>query len=82
MTINNDFGNKAKKLGLKIKLLRIERRLTQAEFAEKIGAEQYQISKWEKGELVISTPYLFRIHEKFGVSLGLFNLLPVMATNT
>jgi len=37
----------AKKLGKKIKLARVELDLTQAELAEKIGAKQKSISRYE-----------------------------------
>lgn len=44
-----------KKLGKKIKLARIELDMNQTEFAEKIGAKQKSISRYENG---ISTPSL------------------------
>lgn len=43
----------AKKLGKKIKLARVELDMNQTEFAEKIGAKQKSISRYENG---LSTP--------------------------
>ena len=45
----------AKKLGKKIKLARVELDMNQTEFADKIGAKQKSISRYENG---ISTPSL------------------------
>lgn len=45
----------AKKLGKKIKIARIELDLTQTEFAEKLGAKQKSISRYETG---VSLPSL------------------------
>ena len=43
----------AKKLGKKIKMARIELDMNQTKFAEKIGAKQKSISRYENG---LSTP--------------------------
>jgi len=51
----------AKKLGKKIKLARIELDLNQSEMAEKIGAKQKSISRYENGLSMPSIETLVRI---------------------
>ena len=60
-------------LGRKLKMIRTSNDLSQREFAKKINADQAGVSGWERGERLISTKYLFRIHEVFGISLGVFD---------
>lgn len=51
----------AKKLGKKIKLARIDLDMNQTEFAEKIGARQKSISRYETGLSVPSIATLVKI---------------------
>jgi len=51
----------AKKLGKKIKMARIELDMNQTEFAEKIGAKQKSISRYETGLSVPSIVTLMKI---------------------
>lgn len=51
----------AKKLGKKIKLARVELDMNQTEFAEKIGAKQKSISRYENGLSVPSIATLMKI---------------------
>jgi len=63
-----------KKLGKKIKLLRIDKDLTQEEMAHNIGAYRYQVSQWENGLQIIPTKYLFEICQKFDINLDYFDI--------
>jgi transcriptional regulator with XRE-family HTH domain len=51
----------AKKLGKKIKIARIELDLTQTDLAEKIGAKQKSISRYETGLSMPSIDTLMKI---------------------
>lgn len=51
----------AKKLGKKIKIARIELDLTQTQLADKIGAKQKSISRYETGTSVPSIRTLVKI---------------------
>lgn len=51
----------AKKLGKKIKMARIDLDMNQTEFAEKIGAKQKSISRYETGLSVPSIATLVKI---------------------
>lgn len=51
----------AKKIGKKIKIARIELDLTQADLAEKIGAKQKSISRYETGLSMPSIETLVKI---------------------
>lgn len=51
----------AKKLGKKIKLARIELDMNQTEFAEKIGAKQKSISRYETGLSIPSIATLVKV---------------------
>lgn len=51
----------AKKLGKKIKLARIELDLNQSELAEKIGAKQKSISRYENGLSMPSIETLMKV---------------------
>ena len=51
----------AKKLGKKIKLARIELDMNQTEFADKIGAKQKSISRYETGLSVPSIATLMKV---------------------
>ena len=51
----------AKKLGKKIKMARIDLDMNQTEFAEKIGAKQKSISRYETGLSIPSIATLMKI---------------------
>ena len=52
-----------KKLGLKIRLARTERNLSQTELAKRIGATQKRISHYETGESIPSLETLLKMAE-------------------
>lgn len=56
-------------LAERIKLLRQERKWTQAELAEKLGIHQKQISAYERGVNLPSTDILIKLAEVFDVTL-------------
>jgi len=56
-------------IGDRIRQLRQERRWTQAEFAEKLGVHQKQVSSYERGVNVPSTEILIKLAEAFNVTL-------------
>ena len=53
----------------RLRMLRLERELTQAELATKLGATQRKISYWEKGAAEPSLGDLMAISAFFEVSL-------------
>ena len=59
-------------VGPKIRKLRKERRLTQTELASRIGIQQSDLSRMEKGEYRVSLDTLFKILAEFDVSIGEF----------
>lgn len=62
----------AKKLGKKIKMARIELDLNQSELAEKIGAKQKSISRYENGLSMPSIETLVKISKVLKKSTGYF----------
>lgn len=56
------------KMGDKIRLLRAEMDWSQRELADKIGADQAQISQYERGESIPSIGLLKRIANVFNVT--------------
>lgn len=56
-------------LNERIRMLRQERKWTQAELAERINIQQKQISAYETGQNSPSTDILIRLAEAFDVSL-------------
>lgn len=56
-------------IGLKIKELRKDRKLTQIEFSSKIGIDNSQLSKIEQGKLMPTLSQLLEISSIFKVSL-------------
>ena len=60
--------NKNMKMGDKIRLLRAEMDWSQRELAEKIGADQAQISQYERGESIPSIGLLKRLVNVFNVT--------------
>ena len=55
-------------IGDRIKELREEKQITQAELAEMIGMTQDSISLWEKGRRIPNTPYLISLCKIFNVT--------------
>lgn len=62
-----------KVISKKLKLMRVNLGLTQKEFAQKLGTTQFQISAWETGKWIVSTEYLYKICEVFGMRLEYFD---------
>ena len=59
-------------VGSKIRSLRKERDLTQAELAQRIGVQQSDLCRMENGEYKVSLDTLFRILAVFGMEIGDF----------
>ena len=59
-------------VGRKIRKLRKERKLTQTELATRIGVQQSDLSRMEKGEYRVSLDTLFRILAEFKLGIGEF----------
>lgn len=59
-------------VGPKIRSLRKERKLTQTELASRIGIQQSDLSRMEKGEYRVSLDTLFKILAEFNVSISEF----------
>jgi transcriptional regulator with XRE-family HTH domain len=59
-------------VGGKIREMRKERRLTQSELASRIGVQQSDLSRMEKGEYRVSLDTLFKILAEFDVGIGEF----------
>jgi transcriptional regulator with XRE-family HTH domain len=59
-------------VGRKIRQLRKEHKLTQTELAARIGIQQSDLSRMEKGQYRVSLDTLFRILAEFKLSIGEF----------
>jgi len=59
-------------VGRKIRELRKERRLSQVELSARLGIQQSDLSRMEKGEYRVSLDTLFRILAEFKMSIGEF----------
>jgi transcriptional regulator with XRE-family HTH domain len=59
-------------VGRKIRRLRKERHLTQTELSSRIGIQQSDLSRMEKGEYRVSLDTLFKILAEFDLSIGEF----------
>lgn len=59
-------------IGPKIRKIRKERKLTQTDLAARIGIQQSDLSRMEKGEYRVSLDTLFRILAEFNVSISEF----------
>lgn len=59
-------------VGQKIRRLRKQRNLTQTELASRIGIQQSDLSRMEKGEYRVSLDTLFRILGEFGMGISEF----------
>ncbi|HWM89342.1 MAG TPA: helix-turn-helix transcriptional regulator [Thermoanaerobaculia bacterium] len=61
-----------KLVGQKIRQLRKEHKLTQVELSQRLGIQQSDLSRMEKGEYRVSLDTLFRILAEFQMSIGEF----------
>ncbi len=59
-------------VGHKIRELRKEHKLTQVELSSRLGIQQSDLSRMEKGEYRVSLDTLFRILAEFKMSIGEF----------
>lgn len=59
-------------IGPRIRKMRKERKLTQTDLASRIGIQQSDLSRMEKGEYRVSLDTLFRILAEFNVSISEF----------
>jgi transcriptional regulator with XRE-family HTH domain len=59
-------------VGRKIRELRKERKLTQVELSARLGIQQSDLSRMEKGEYRVSLDTLFRVLAEFKMSIGEF----------
>lgn len=59
-------------VGRKLRQLRKERKLTQTELSSRIGIQQSDLSRMEKGEYRVSLDTLFRILTEFHLGIGEF----------
>jgi len=59
-------------VGRKIRRLRKDYNLTQTELSARIGIQQSDLSRMEKGEYRVSLDTLFRVLAEFDVSIGEF----------
>jgi len=59
-------------VGRKIRELRKEHKLTQVELSARLGIQQSDLSRMEKGEYRVSLDTLFRILAEFKLSIGEF----------
>jgi len=59
-------------VGRKIRELRKEHKLTQTELSARVGIQQSDLSRMEKGEYRVSLDTLFRILAEFKLSMGEF----------
>jgi transcriptional regulator with XRE-family HTH domain len=61
-----------KDVGARLRTLRKERGMTQAELAERVGIQQSDLSRMEKGEYRVSINNLFKLLKVFGLQLAEF----------
>lgn len=61
-----------KMVGPKLRQLRKERNLTQTELSTRVGIQQSDLSRMEKGEYRVSLDTLFKILSEFEISIGEF----------
>ena len=57
-----------KEIAKRIKEIRVENKLSQAQFGEVLFVSQDTVSLWENGKSLPSTEYVILIAKKFGVS--------------
>lgn len=56
-------------IGERIRLLRTENNLSQESFAKKIGSNQKQVSKWERGQIEPNIDMLTKLADYFETSV-------------
>lgn len=56
-------------IGKRIKEIRIENKLTQQEFGEKLSVSQDTVSLWETGKSLPTAEFLILMNKIFGVSV-------------
>jgi transcriptional regulator with XRE-family HTH domain len=59
-----------REVGLRIKVRRVEKRLSQRELAESIGVEQTQVSTWESGKRVLRIEDAMKIAQILDTTVG------------
>ena len=57
-----------KNIGARIKEIRLELKLTQKEFGEKLSVSQDTISLWETGKSLPTAEFLILMNKVFGIS--------------
>lgn len=57
-------------IGMRIKLARTERRLSQKELAEQMGLQQYAVSGWETGKRSLRVEEAIKLAELLQVSVA------------
>lgn len=72
LTTGAERFRKTELVGRKIRRLRKERKLTQTELASRIGIQQSDLSRIERGEYRVSLDTLFRMLAEFKVSVAEF----------
>jgi hypothetical protein len=70
--MNQNKNTPAPLVGKKIRQLRKDRNLTQAELAARIGVQQSDLCRMETGEYKVSLDALFKILRIFGMSIAEF----------
>lgn len=63
-------NNINEKIGIRIKEVRLERKLSREQIARRIGIRQQTIEKYEKGSIEISVRQLSKISHVLNVSIG------------
>jgi transcriptional regulator with XRE-family HTH domain len=66
-------------VGRKLRRLRKERRLSQVELSARVGIQQSDLSRMERGEYRVSLDKLFKLLGEFGLSITEFFDEPVVA---
>ena len=65
-------SDQSKKIGMRVKLARVERELSQAELAKRVGLQQYAVSGWETGTRPLRIEEAIKLADVLGVSVGYF----------
>jgi len=68
----NESAPKVADVGARLRRMRRERRLTQAELARQIGIQQSDLSRMEKGQYRVSLDNLFKLLSVFDVKMADF----------
>ena len=66
--VKYDYIMNAHNIGMRIKEIRTENHLTQAQFGAKLSVSQDTVSLWEKGKSVPTTEFIILIARTFRVS--------------